>query len=189
MDDKEFQEQLKEIRTGLRLVDSMLLQRDDGSYVLTETQHNLVKRLFEVFDRAGWELAFANRKGLEVTSSKAIKDGNCLFGHKTGDLVRIRPCAEEHEGETYLGIFIGDAATGIAHRCGEDGIVKASMSGYNPAILIPELGKVVYGYESWWGVIESEEELDRLITDETIANVWYVKALKAMHKPEPSNEN
>lgn len=47
----------------------------------------------------------------------------------------------------------------------------------NPAIFVPELGKIIFGMESWWGRIKSEEEL-KDITDGDIENVWYVKMLK-----------
>ena len=54
----------------------------------------------------------------------------------------------------------------------------------NPAILVFELKKVIYGCGSWWGSIKSEEELDKLITDESIADLWYVKILKELSKKE-----
>ena len=44
----------------------------------------------------------------------------------------------------------------------------------NPAIFVPELGKIIFGMESWWGRIKSEEEL-KDITDGDIENVWHVK--------------
>ena len=39
---------------------------------------------------------------------------------------------------------------------------------------MPELGKIIFGMESWWGRIKSEEEL-KDITDGDIENVWHVK--------------
>ena len=47
---------------------------------------------------------------------------------------------------------------------------------HNPMIWIPERGEIVYGCGSWWGSIESMDQLSE-ITDATISNVWYVKAL------------
>ena len=44
---------------------------------------------------------------------------------------------------------------------------------------MPDLKRLVMGYESWWGIIESEEQL-RQITNFDIENIWYVKALKAL---------
>ena len=51
---------------------------------------------------------------------------------------------------------------------------------HNPAIYVPELGKVIYGMESWWHAIKDEKEL-KDITDNDIDNVWYVKALKEVN--------
>ena len=48
----------------------------------------------------------------------------------------------------------------------------------NPAIFVPELKRIVWGMESWWGAVKSEDELKE-ITDEDIDNVWYVKLLKS----------
>jgi len=47
----------------------------------------------------------------------------------------------------------------------------------NPAIFVFDLNEIIFGYESWWGVIESEKQLKE-ITNDVIDNVWYVKALK-----------
>jgi hypothetical protein len=51
----------------------------------------------------------------------------------------------------------------------------------NPVIFIPDIMRVVLGIESWWSVIRKPEDLKQ-ITDADIQNVWYVKALKSMHK-------
>lgn len=90
-----------------------------------------------------------------------------------GSFVSIRPVGDE---KTYLGIYVGDLATSFAYRVeGNKFIMK--RSNYNPAIFVPDLRKIVFGMESWWGEIQSEEQL-RQITNEDIDNVWYVKALK-----------
>lgn len=99
---------------------------------------------------------------------------------QTGSFVKVRPCGKEFKGKTYLGIFIGDAALSSSVSIEEDEIV-CSWSYYNPAILIPELNKITYGIESWWGEIETPEDLEE-ISDKTIENVWYVQALKSLKK-------
>jgi hypothetical protein len=43
------------------------------------------------------------------------------------------------------------------------------------------------GYESWWGQINSPEEL-KAITDVDIQNVWYVKALKEMAEKKATQD-
>ena len=50
---------------------------------------------------------------------------------------------------------------------------------HNPAIWVPDLKKIVFGMESWWGVLRSRT-ISKQITDADIQNVWYVKALQAL---------
>lgn len=94
--------------------------------------------------------------------------------------VSIRPVGEEHEGKTFLGVMLGDIATDCVISLSEDGVLSVGPGRGNPAIYVPELRRVVFGYESWWGYIDGPDEL-REITDETINGIWYVQALKAMH--------
>ena len=49
----------------------------------------------------------------------------------------------------------------------------------NPAIFVPELKQIIYGCESWWGIIDDLNEL-KDITEEEIESVWYVRLLKEM---------
>lgn len=90
--------------------------------------------------------------------------------------VSIRPCAEEHGGKTYLGWLLGDIACSQMAQPKHDGTLEISMCAHNPAIFVPDLGKIVYGYESWWGPLKTPDDLKK-ITDSDIENVWYVKAL------------
>lgn len=90
------------------------------------------------------------------------------------ELVAIRPC----DGETtYVGIHVGDLPLGIHVMLNkETGVLMAMPSHYNPAIVVPELGKVVMGCESWWGKIKTQEDLKQ-ISDSDIRNIWYVRAI------------
>ena len=101
------------------------------------------------------------------------------FMHKMGCLVKIRPCGEEYENKTYLGFYIGDMPTQIYQSYNREESVLTIKEDGNPAIFVPELKKIVFGYESWWSEIKSEEEL-KDITNDDIENVWYVKLLKNM---------
>lgn len=96
-------------------------------------------------------------------------------------LVAIRPCSDEEGNlneKTYLGIHLGSLATSAAGSLDKNTKVLSIRFGrHNPAILVPDLNKIVFGYESWWSTIESEEQLQD-ITDEDISNTWYVKLLK-----------
>lgn len=97
-----------------------------------------------------------------------------------GDFVSIRPCGDEYKDNTYLGIYIGDIALGSYATIKEDKVIT-ELSMLNPAIYVPELKKVIFGAESWWGKIKSEEDF-RKITNEDIKNVWYVRVLEQMTK-------
>ena len=100
-------------------------------------------------------------------------------GRYTGKFVSVRPCAKEYGGKTYLGLYLGDLP--FDHYVTHNSETKELNVGVslNPANFIFELNKIIYGCESWWGVIESEEELKE-ITKDDINNIWYVKALKAL---------
>lgn len=104
-----------------------------------------------------------------------------IFGgkQKPGAMVAVRPCGEEYEGRTYLGMYLCSAPTGIVGKQLGTTIVLHMTDYTNPAIYIPELDQIVWGYGSWWGEIESEDQL-RQITDEDIQNIWYVRALKEL---------
>lgn len=101
-------------------------------------------------------------------------------GLRKRELVRIRPCDPALGGKTFLGLYLGDMAT----RAGcsfnrETEVLEIYVGSYNPAIWIPSLQRIVFGFESWWGAIETEEQLAE-ITDDSIGKIWYVQAMKAM---------
>jgi len=125
--------------------------------------------------------------------NKAYEPSNFMAGAEVGDFVSIRPCAEEYENKTFLGIYIGEISVGTAHffEASDDEYLKGVlelMHNTNPAIFVPNLNKVIFGCESWWGVIKDESHLKQ-ITDEDIENVWYVKALKAIAETREKKEN
>lgn len=95
---------------------------------------------------------------------------------KPGAMVAVRPVGSE---KTYLGMYLCCAPTSVfGEQRGEDLVLRMSEH-TNPAIYVPELDRIVWGYGSWWGEIESEEKL-REITDDVIENQWYVRALKQL---------
>lgn len=183
MTQDELNEKLTSIRGNMKMLDTIIHhamrpEDPDKPYCLSADQAEKLQEILDVFQAMGWALALSRYRDIDYQGDSPIKPG--LFGHKPGTPVRVRPCGDEYpDDKTYFGILIGDVATGVGHMV-KDSTLIARLSGYNPAIIIPELGKVVFGYESWWGVIESEEDMDKLITDETIRNVWYVKAIKEM---------
>ena len=110
-------------------------------------------------------------------------------GALPGTLVAVRPCADQYENKTFLGVYLGDFPSAVYGTQDEPGgdIVIDFHERTNPLIFIPEFADnrfqfhkpspFVYGAGSWWGKIKSEEHL-RDITDGDIENVWYVRALK-----------
>lgn len=112
-----------------------------------------------------------------------------LLGNKKGTLVKIRPCADKYDNKTYIGFLLGDIPTGVRveyNKKNEE--VDVELSRTNPAILVPELGEIIFGYESWWGEINSIEDLKE-ISDDDINNVWYVKLLKNKFKKDEREES
>ena len=95
---------------------------------------------------------------------------------KTGSPVAVR-LAGEQDKRTHLGVYLGDLSRGhtSVFDVQENKFFVVLTS--NPAMWVPALGRVVWGDESWWGEVESPEQLKQ-ITDEDIANVWYVRALR-----------
>lgn len=98
---------------------------------------------------------------------------------KCGQLVAVRPCGPEYQDKTYLGILLGDLPLNIYAAYNPETKVLEIGGHKNPAILVPELQKIIWGCESWWHKINTEEEL-REISDDDIQNVWYVKMLKSV---------
>lgn len=93
---------------------------------------------------------------------------------KTGDFVAVRPCGEEYGGKTYFGIFIGDLPRQSTVSFNEETRTLRVGTLDNPAMLVPQLNKIIYGCGSWWHKIETEKELFE-ITDGDINDTWYVK--------------
>lgn len=178
MTEQEIINELDAIRSDMRVFDSIVHQDyKTGAGELNERQVKIVQKLLKLFDSLNWQLSFNNYRELRYKDTEVIRQGH--LGNKPGTPVIVRSCKEGHGDKTYFGILIGDVALSIRHSIyGET--VTAEHSSYNPAILIPELGEIVYGCQSWWGKIESEEDLKKVITDETIQNVWYMKMLKTI---------
>lgn len=103
-----------------------------------------------------------------------------------GSFVKIRPCAKEYKNKTFLGLYLGELPIDIrvSHNC----YTKELTLSYdtNPAIYVFDLKKIVFGCESWWGIIKNEADL-KSITDIDIDNVWYVKALKLLSNYDNGN--
>jgi hypothetical protein len=126
--------------------------------------------------------------GITHKQGRLVLDAGPSKSKVPGAWVAIRPVGEEHKGETFLGVYLGDLATEASasfHR--ETGVLAVGLAHWNPAIWVPDMKRIVFGYESWWGVLKSPDDL-RKITNEDIDNIWYVKALRALSGAGASKE-
>jgi hypothetical protein len=123
--------------------------------------------------------------GVEFKVDPPVSKTSWQRNRKVGMYVAIRSCKKDHGDKTRLGILIGwvpvhSSVEFLAEEGKKDtGKLVFYHNGQNPAIFVPDLNEVVLGCESWWGPIESPEQL-REITDGDIQNVWYVKAMNTM---------
>ena len=101
------------------------------------------------------------------------------LGYECGTLCEIRPCGEEYENKSYLGIYLGELPISISTSYDTNTGVLKNRAVNNPAIFVPELKKIIYGCESWWREIESTKDV-KGISDEDIENTWYVGLLKKL---------
>ena len=111
---------------------------------------------------------------------------NTALGHKVGEIVKIRPCGDEYHGKTYMGVLLGDLPMAARIGLNEKTQVLSVKPMYNPAIFVPELNKIIFGAESWWATVKSEDELTE-ISDELINNQWYMRMLKSIAGKEKEN--
>lgn len=108
-----------------------------------------------------------------------------LYSKRIGEIVKVRPCGKEYKGKTFVGILLGDLIVSphISHDKKTNELNIGAIT--NPAIFVPELKKIIYGYESWWGTINNKDDLSDLnISDDDIQNTWYVKLLHEMYNTE-----
>ena len=147
----------------------------------------------ELFDTGKWEFKenfiCDNYKSIyieypiEVSKINQDTDISGFRDDEIGKFVRIRPCAKEYQNKTYLGLYLGDLPVGFQISHNSDTKELNVRFKTNPAIFVFDLKKIIYGCESWWGFIESEDEL-KTITDIDIDSIWYVKALKTLKKTD-----
>lgn len=151
---------------------------EEGKSALASLFHSdKFKKLMEKVERSytGEAIKFP----LEVNSVKISGNLGTKRHENCGKMVAIRPCAVEHEGKTFLGVYLGDFPISISESFDPIDKELSMVIMRNPAIFIPDLNDIIYGCQSWWSIIEKESDLKQ-ITDQDIQNVWYVKALKVL---------
>lgn len=107
---------------------------------------------------------------------------------KVGSLVSVRPCEEEYEDKTYLGIYLGDLVVGYNYEFHNESKTLEVSGRAEPALYVFDLNRIVYGCESFWRKIENIENFKE-ITNEDINNTWYVKLLKEFEKKEQERKS
>ena len=103
-----------------------------------------------------------------------------------GKLCEIKPCGKEYENKTYLGIYLGELPISINTSYNRETGVLTNSTMNNPAIFVPNIGKIIYGCESWWRIIDSVDEFKER-SKEDIVDTWYVKLLKELAKEDKDN--
>jgi hypothetical protein len=167
----------EELIEKLDEADEILKDHNRFIKLLSDGPEGDLARLKQTIGHIKLLLKMNNIKEVSHPEKKAVRES---LLHKQGCLVKINPCGKEYEGKTYLGFLIGDVALGSSLSIKEDKI-QLEFSGHNPGIFVPEIGKIIYGCESWWGEIKDESEL-KGITNDDIENVWYVKILRELEK-------
>lgn len=97
---------------------------------------------------------------------------------QSGSWVSIRVVGE---AVTRLGVYLGDLGHSMTYTLDTRTKEVTVLLVRNPAIWVPDLKRVVWGCESWWGVIKTPEQL-REITDADINDIWYVRALRELQE-------
>ena len=95
---------------------------------------------------------------------KPIDYSDILYKSYVGKPVAVRPAGGN---KTYLGVFLGELPTGSHVSFDKDGKLTISHM-MNPAMFVPELNRIIFGYESWWKCLQSEEDFKE-ITGEAYA--------------------
>ena len=102
---------------------------------------------------------------------------------EVGKLVRVRLCDDD---KTYLGVYLGELARApMAYTRSDSQNLIVSLY-QNPALYVPTLSRIVWGDESWWSIIESEDDL-RDISNDDIASQWYVRLAKDLFSKSKTN--
>lgn len=98
---------------------------------------------------------------------------------KIGTPCRIRLAEKDSDKTTYLGFYLGELPY-IPTSFFDKKVKQLTFSVINnPAIYVPDLGRIVFGAESWWSFIDREEYSNIPdITDGAINKQWYVQMLK-----------
>lgn len=71
-------------------------------------------------------------------------------GADVGKTVSVRLAGDDQK--TYAGVYLGDLPLNLGFRYHRDTKILEPYTVSNPAMWVPELGRVVWGAESWWAL-------------------------------------
>lgn len=141
----------------------------------------------KTIDKTGCSDGFESRFiTFPIVVTKIVPQNKSKSLYPCGQPVIVRPCEDNEEKKTYFGILLGELPTTPMCRYVKYSGILELYQDSNPAIFIPDLKKIVYGYESWWQKIETKEDSAKAITDEAIQNTWYIRLLQNMSNIEQS---
>lgn len=103
--------------------------------------------------------------------------------NSVGQPVAVRPCSENPENRTYLGMYLGEQPWFLSASFHRDTRRLDVSAACNPMIYIFETRRIVRGADSWWSRIRSLEDMPQ-ISDEDISSTWYVQLMNALMKPD-----
>lgn len=148
-------------------------KNENERWYVTENQAKIFHKFIKAISKHNFNLALTRTKKVKYESIESFKE-DCFY-------VKVRPCNEKYEGKTYFGVHLGEVSLGLSSHVNKDDkdVLVVSKSRYNPLIYIPETNSTVLGCGSFWGKINTKEELKE-ITNTDIDNIWYVKALKEL---------
>ncbi|WP_373261955.1 hypothetical protein [Hungatella hathewayi] len=106
-----------------------------------------------------------------------LAEGLDLYKKSVGKIVRIKRCLEETEEKEYLGILLGEmfSCNAVSYKR-KTGLLVVNPV-LNPAIYVPELKKIVYGYESWWSFVQSQDEIKSISKDDVLRQ-FFIRILE-----------
>jgi hypothetical protein len=171
---------LKSIRDKLPDTKFIWLFFDEDKASEEAKAKKLAAEIYKLLGDIEAKLAYAQMKQLSFENLDGL--GPIKTNKNTGRPVKVRWCKND---KTYLGLYLGEVALSFSADFSKKEILEVNYAGHNPAILVLEIERVIYGCESWWGFINDEAEL-KDITDEDISNIPYVKALRGMSERECS---
>lgn len=168
-------------------MDDEIFEDDEIFHELAETWQEAAEQARKEVEQmeAAWQALFP------MTVDRIEYDQRPIYNFgwsrkNVGRFVSIRPVSTvDPEEKTYLGLYLGDFLVdqGVTYDDETRVLTVHRHPLGNPGIYVFDLKRVVFGYESWWSVIQSEDQL-RQITDEDIGNIWYVKALRQLSEAE-----